>query len=153
MNVNLVLFKKNGSRKGFSLPGSVTVVGRRTDCDFCIPLMVVSRKHCELNLDQGQLKIRDLGSRNGTFVNDQQIDEAPVSPGDRIRIGPVTFAVQIDGEPVDIFSENMKILGQSEKSKRTQEKTAKQAHEFADLDDVDSLHDFSQTEMFKGLEN
>ena len=101
MDVNLVLFKKNGTLKNFILPSTVTVVGRRQDCDLCIPLMVVSRRHCELNQDQSLLKVRDLGSRNGTFVNDRRIDEADLHAGDRIHIGPLTFGVQIDGAPTE----------------------------------------------------
>lgn len=101
MDVNLVLFKKNGTMKNFILPSTVTVIGRRQDCDLCIPLMVISRRHCEINQDQSLLKIRDLGSRNGTFVNGRRIDEADVHPGDRIHIGPLTFGVQVDGEPTE----------------------------------------------------
>jgi len=102
MDVNLVLFKKNGSHKSFSLPSAITVVGRRHDCDLCIPLMVVSRRHCQLNYNDEALKIRDLGSRAGTFLNGKPIDEATVRAGDYIKVGPLTFLLQIDGEPKEI---------------------------------------------------
>jgi pSer/pThr/pTyr-binding forkhead associated (FHA) protein len=102
MDVNLVLFKKNGSQKSFSLPSAITVIGRRHDCDLCIPLMVVSRRHCQLNYNNETLKIRDLGSRGGTFLNGRRIDEATVRPGDYIMVGPLTFLLQIDGEPKEI---------------------------------------------------
>ncbi|MHC4911888.1 MAG: FHA domain-containing protein [Planctomycetota bacterium] len=102
MEVNLVLFKKNGSQKAFPLPSSVTVIGRRHNCDLCIPLMSVSKKHCQLNHDEGILKIRDLGSRNGTILNGKPIDEAVVKAGDSIGIGPLAFVFQIDGKPETI---------------------------------------------------
>ena len=102
MDVNLVLFKKNGSQKIFSLPSNTTVIGRRHDCDLCIPLMSVSRRHCQLNLNKETLKIRDLGSHNGTYLNGERIDEATVQPGDYIEIGPLTFLLQIDGQPEEI---------------------------------------------------
>ncbi len=104
MDVNLVLFKKNGSQKSLSLPSAITVIGRRHDCDLCIPLMVVSRRHCQLNYNNEALKIRDLGSRGGTFVNGKPIDEATVRAGDYVKVGPLTFLVQIDGEPKEIIS-------------------------------------------------
>ncbi len=97
----MVLFKKNGTTKSFPLPSAVTVIGRRQDCDLCIPLMIISKKHCELNQDQGQLTIRDLGSRNGTFVNGMKIENSQLNAGDRINIGPLTFIAQVDGEPAD----------------------------------------------------
>lgn len=99
MNVNLVLLKKDGSTKCFTLPSTVTSIGRRQDCDFCLPLSVVSRKHCELSLDRGQVTIRDFGSRNGTYLNGQRIEEARANAGDVLQIGPVKFIIQIDGQP------------------------------------------------------
>jgi pSer/pThr/pTyr-binding forkhead associated (FHA) protein len=63
MNVNLVLFKKDGSQKVISVRSSVTVVGRRHSCDLCIPLMSVSKRHCQLYHENGVLKIRQAGRR------------------------------------------------------------------------------------------
>ena len=102
MDVKLVLFKKNGSQKTFPLPSEVTVIGRRQDCDLCIPLMLVSRRHCEVDKEMDAIKLRDLGSRNGTFLNGTRVDETEINPGDYIQIGPVTFAFQIDGKPENI---------------------------------------------------
>ena len=102
MDVNLILFKKNGSQKVFPLPSSITVVGRRHDCDLRIPLMPVSRRHCQLSFNNETLNIRDLGSRNGTYLNGKRIDEATAQPGDYIKIGPLTFALQINGQPKEV---------------------------------------------------
>ncbi|MBN2270264.1 MAG: FHA domain-containing protein [Sedimentisphaerales bacterium] len=100
MDVSLVLFKKNGSQKSFSLPSNITVLGRRGDCDLCIPLGDVSRRHCQLDRNNETLQIRDLGSRNGTFLNGEQVNgETTVKAGDYLQIGPLTFQFQIDGEP------------------------------------------------------
>jgi len=102
MDINLILFRKNGSQKVFPLPSSITVIGRRHDCDLRIPLNSVSRRHCQFSLNNETLKIRDLGSRNGTYLNGKRIDEAKAQPGDYIKIGPLTFALQIDGQPEEI---------------------------------------------------
>lgn len=102
MDVNLILFKKDGSQKAFTLPSDTTIIGRRHDCDLCIPLKIVSRRHCQLNLNKEDVKIRDLDSRNGTFLNGKRIDETTVQAGDYIKIGPLTFLLQIDGEPEKI---------------------------------------------------
>jgi pSer/pThr/pTyr-binding forkhead associated (FHA) protein len=102
VDANLVLFKKDGSQKNFPLPSDITVIGRRHDCDLCVPLMVVSRRHCQLSQNDEALKIRDLESRSGTFLNGKRISEATVHAGDYIAIGPLTFLVQIGGEPAKI---------------------------------------------------
>lgn len=103
MDVNLVLFKKNGAQKTFSLPDSTTIIGRRHDCDLCIPLKTVSRRHCQLTQNKEAVTIRDLGSRGGTYLNGKRTDESALKPGDYIRIGPLTFLLQIDGEPEKII--------------------------------------------------
>ena len=141
MKVNLVLFKKNGTTKSFPLPSAVTVIGRRQDCDLCIPLMIISRKHCELNQDQGQLTIRDLGSRNGTLVNGLQIENSPLDAGDRINIGPLTFAVQIDGVPANDSADLLppKHVAESKNVSADDDEFAEfaDAAEFAEIDDLD----------------
>ncbi len=99
MDVNLVLFKNDGSQAAFPLPDGVTVLGRSHDCELRIPLKVVSRKHCQLSPNKESLKIQDLDSRIGTFLNGKRINAAAVKAGDYIRVGPLTFMLQIDGEP------------------------------------------------------
>src|SRR5690606_6886301 len=66
-----------------------------------IPLGDVSRKHCRLVKDNGELRVEDLGSSNGTFHNGQRVQEAVLEPGDALQIGPVTFVVQVEGVPSD----------------------------------------------------
>ena len=81
----------------------VTVIGRREDCDLRIPLPMVSRRHCELHVNQDSLKLRDLESRGGTFVNGKRVEgETTVRAGDYLRIGPLVFVCQLDGVPQQI---------------------------------------------------
>jgi len=102
MNVVLVMFRENGERRSFSLTRDVTVIGRREDAHFRIPLTDVSRKHCRLVINGNSLFVEDLGSSNGTFHNGHRVKEAEIHPGDSLRIGPVQFVVQIDGVPSDV---------------------------------------------------
>ena len=101
MKVVLVRFR-DGERRDLLLPEAMTVVGRRPDCDLRIPARDVSRRHCELAVGENELRVKDLGSSNGTFVNGQRVAEKVLAPGDRLRVGPVVFVVQIDGKPKEI---------------------------------------------------
>jgi pSer/pThr/pTyr-binding forkhead associated (FHA) protein len=141
MDVNLVLLKKNGSHKFFPLPSSVTVIGRRHSCDLCIPLMSVSRRHCQLNYDDGVLKIRDLDSRNGTYLNGKRIDEAVIQAGDSIKIGPLTFVLQIDGQPQTIAEPDLAAQSSSRQDAATEDIVDEQLDTSAELDDLDSLEE------------
>jgi pSer/pThr/pTyr-binding forkhead associated (FHA) protein len=103
MDVVLVMFK-DGERREFPLSSKRTILGRRPDCDLRIPTRDVSRRHCEIGPGEkrSELVVRDLGSSNGTYVNDKRIAETTLKPGDRLTVGPVTFVVRIDGEPANI---------------------------------------------------
>src|SRR6266550_2759727 len=84
MQVVLVMFRADGERKSFSITRDVTVMGRREDCDFRIPLGDISRKHCRLIKEDEALKIEDLGSSNGTYINGKRIHEAELQPGEAV---------------------------------------------------------------------
>lgn len=101
MQVVLVMFKNDGTRRSFSLHRASTVIGRREDCDVRIPLGEISRKHCRLVQEGETLKVEDVGSSNGTFVNGQRVQESPLNAGDTVKIGSVIFVVQLDGVPAD----------------------------------------------------
>ncbi len=80
---------------------NMTVIGRREDCDLRIPVGDVSRKHCRLVRTDDGIRIEDLGSSNGTYVNGQRVQESELSAGDQVGVGPVQFIVQINGVPDD----------------------------------------------------
>lgn len=102
MKVKLVMFKRDGQRKDFPIPGRKVTIGRGEDCGLRIPLLSVSRTHCELTKGQDELRVKDLASSNGTYVNNRRINDAVLQPGDRLAIGPVILTVQIDGVPEQI---------------------------------------------------
>jgi len=101
MQVVLVMFRSDGGRKSFSVTRDIVVVGRREDCDLRIPLGEVSRKHCRFVKDGDALRVEDLGSSNGTFLNGERVQESAVNPGDTVQVGPVMFVVQVDGAPAE----------------------------------------------------
>ena len=63
------------------------LVGRRVGSDLHLPSAEVSRDHAEIVSNGDGYLIRDRGSRYGTFVNDEEVEEQPLVHGDRIRLG------------------------------------------------------------------
>ena len=76
-------------------------IGRVSTADFSIPSdSHMSRRHLLLETTQNGFRIRDLGSANGTFLNNSRITVQNVTSGDRVRAGMTVFTVSIreDGE-------------------------------------------------------
>ncbi len=76
------------------------LIGREQDCHLRPNSELVSRHHCVFSVDDFSVHVRDLGSTNGTFVNDQRVrGEILLNTGDRIRVGKLDFEMVI-GEPL-----------------------------------------------------
>jgi predicted component of type VI protein secretion system len=119
MPAHITLTVTGGSLKGRRFVfGDRTwcTVGRASDCYLRLPGAVenstASRYHCLLSIDPPAVRVRDLGSRNGTFVNGRDIGHRPsnqsageafllefpahdLKDGDEIRVGETTFRVNI----------------------------------------------------------
>lgn len=105
MDSALVHVRSDGKQQAVSLKSGKIVIGRHDDCQIRIPAASVSRHHCEVVSGGSGVRIRDLGSSNGTFVNGHKVDDAALSPGDVIEIGSLLFVVRIDGDPATIDPE------------------------------------------------
>jgi len=105
MEAMLVYFKPDGTRKNFMIhPEKRYLIGRQETCQLRMPLASVSREHAAIFFDEeDELVIEDLGSSNGTFVNQERIDgKEELTPGDIVQIGGISLQVVIDGYPADL---------------------------------------------------
>lgn len=91
--LNLVVVDASG-RRSVSVPSGPFVIGRSSDSQLQLNDAHVSRKHAELIADGAAWRIRDLGSRGGTFVNDVKVDAIALKPGDKIRIGDTELRIE-----------------------------------------------------------
>jgi serine/threonine-protein kinase len=102
-----------GRKFAFTIP-MICTVGRSGDCLLRIPggtgSLDVSRHHCRLDIDPPVIRVRDLGSLNGTFVNERKIgqrdkntppweaipaDGVELHDGDRLVVGSSQFVIDI----------------------------------------------------------
>ena len=75
--------------------GHPVTIGRASDADVVIDDPLVSRRHARLAPRGGRLILEDLGSTNGTRVNDHVVREAVVAPGDRIHVGATRLEIVV----------------------------------------------------------
>jgi two-component system, cell cycle response regulator len=77
--------------KKFNVDRPSIVIGRSSKADIQIDQEAVSRNHCKLINTGKSIMLRDLGSTNGTYVNDELVDEYVLRDGDLIKIGRCIF--------------------------------------------------------------
>lgn len=80
------------SGKRFVLDGTPMVAGRQPDSGVRLSDSTVSRQHAEFSQDDGKFVVRDLGSLNGTYVNNKRVDSAVLTRGDEVHIGAFRLA-------------------------------------------------------------
>jgi pSer/pThr/pTyr-binding forkhead associated (FHA) protein len=97
------LVVKRGPNAGsrFPLHQVVTSAGRDPRSDIFLDDVTVSRRHAEFRSERGEMRIVDLGSLNGTYVNGQPIESAVLTNGDQIQMGKFRLVLLIQPRRVD----------------------------------------------------
>jgi len=97
MEVRLKVLAGSSAGQEVKLPAPKFFIGRAEDCHLRPKSDLISRHHCVVVIEEGFVAVRDLGSRNGTFVNDEQVaGERELHAGDCLRVGPLQFEVAIE---------------------------------------------------------
>lgn len=71
----------------FALTDVLTRLGRHPDSEISLDDITVSRRHAEITRVGGHYVVRDVGSLNGTYVNQERVEEAPLRHGDELQVG------------------------------------------------------------------
>jgi diguanylate cyclase (GGDEF)-like protein len=74
-----------------------TIIGRSSKCEMQIDQEAVSRNHCRISFTGKTWTIRDLGSTNGTYVNDELADEVNLRDGDQLKVGRTIMKFIVGG--------------------------------------------------------
>ena len=83
----LVVHRGPGAGSRFVLDQDVVAAGRHPQSDIFLDDVTVSRRHAEVVRSGDGYLVRDVGSLNGTYLNRERIDEAPIANGDELQIG------------------------------------------------------------------
>ena len=101
MQLTLVVLAE-GKWKGKTIPVRPVpfLIGRDPKCHLRPASPIISKRHCAVLVRENQVFVQDLTSTNGTFINDRQIKgEVEVKNEDRLTVGPLIFAIQIQALP------------------------------------------------------
>ncbi len=105
-----------GSRAGVSFlldPTEANRIGRDPECAIALGDALCSRVHAVVVQEKNAWRIRDNASRNGTYVNDQKIDEAVLADGHHLRIGSTEFEFHLSDQPPTIDSQVDRMLNET----------------------------------------
>jgi predicted component of type VI protein secretion system len=98
MKLSLVVMTP-GKQAGKTLEVKLTqfVIGRDPQCHLRPASPMISKRHCAVLQRDGKAFLRDFGSTNGTFVNDEKVTgEVELSNDDRLKVGPLLFTVKME---------------------------------------------------------
>jgi len=93
----LAVAGEGGARGAHPFRHPRMTVGRKGQNDLALADEAVSAHHCEFVAEGRWLVVRDLGSANGTYVNDRRVREARLHDGDVVRVGGTRIGVQLQG--------------------------------------------------------
>jgi len=100
MQVRLKILQGSNAGKEIKLPAPKCVIGRGDDCHLRPQSDAISRRHCVIITTENEVVVRDLNSRNGTFVNNERVaEESVLLGGDVLRVGPLEFEVAVEQTP------------------------------------------------------
>ena len=103
-SVGIQLIVLSGGAKGTTAKlGETTRIGKAPDNDLVLPDDTVSRHHCELVRTDAGVRVKDLGSTNGTKVQGARITEAVVQPGTVLKVGEVEVALRPSVRNVEVL--------------------------------------------------
>jgi predicted component of type VI protein secretion system len=97
MQTSLLVVRGPTQEQTLPIRGLEFCIGRDSSCDVCVTSMMISRRHAALVIFKGRILVRDLGSRNGTYVNGKAVvAECELGHDDRLRLGPLEYRVQLE---------------------------------------------------------
>ncbi len=108
MKIRLELVHKHAKVKRVVLKAD-TVIGRSTECGLRIASNEVSRQHCKICIGNDCVTVRDLGSSNGTFINDYQLEpetDYEIAPDSELSIGGIKFMVRFEEPAGNVMQTN-----------------------------------------------
>lgn len=83
----LVVTRGPNSGSKFEVDQPITTVGRHPDSDIFLDDVTVSRRHVEITRTGDVFEVRDVGSLNGTYLNRERIEQAPLTNSDELQVG------------------------------------------------------------------
>ncbi|HEY2031057.1 MAG TPA: FHA domain-containing protein [Myxococcales bacterium] len=87
----------NGQEKAYPMKAEVVIIGRSDRCDIAVKDGSMSGRHAEISTVDGEIRVKDLGSANGIWLNGERVEDVELFDGDVLRCGQTSIRVDMPG--------------------------------------------------------
>src|SRR5436305_1762060 len=97
VSANFIVKGPNGVEKAYPMRSITVTIGRSDACEISVKDSSMSGKHAEISKINGEIRVKDLGSANGIWLNGERVEDVELYDGDVLRCGQTSIRVDVVG--------------------------------------------------------
>ena len=97
VSANFIVKGPSGVEKAYPMRAITVTIGRSDQCDIAVKDSSMSGRHAEISKINGEIRVRDMGSANGIWLNGERVEEVELFDGDVLRLGQTSIRVDVVG--------------------------------------------------------
>jgi len=97
VSANFIVKGPSGVEKAYPMRAISVTIGRSDQCDIAVKDSSMSGRHAEISKINGEIRVKDMGSANGIWLNGERVDDVELFDGDVLRLGQTSIRVDVVG--------------------------------------------------------
>jgi len=97
ISASFIVRGPNGQERVYPMRAGVVIIGRSDRCDIAVKDGSMSGRHAEISNTDGEIRVKDLGSANGIWLNGERVEDVELYDGDILRCGQTSIRVDMAG--------------------------------------------------------
>jgi hypothetical protein len=97
VSANFIVKGPNGMEKAYPMRQITVTIGRSDQCDIAVKDSSMSGRHAEISKINGEIRVKDMGSANGIWLNGERVEDVELFDGDVLRCGQTSIRVDVVG--------------------------------------------------------
>jgi hypothetical protein len=97
VSANFIVKGPSGVEKAYPMRSITVTIGRSDQCEIAVKDSSMSGKHAEISKVNGEIRVKDLGSANGIWLNGERVDDVELFDGDVLRLGQTSIRIDVVG--------------------------------------------------------
>ncbi|HEY4770022.1 MAG TPA: FHA domain-containing protein [Myxococcales bacterium] len=97
VSANFIVKGPSGVEKAYPMRAITVTIGRSDQCDIAVKDTSMSGRHAEISKINGEIRVKDMGSANGIWLNGERVDDVELFDGDVLRLGQTSIRIDVVG--------------------------------------------------------